>query len=153
KLVEPARIAGEPVPKLLDLLKDSDDRVRYRVRIELSGRATADVMAALRPWMASLDTRNPENIHNLLEALWLCQSQNIVDSDLLDKVLTAPDFRARAAAVRVCAAWQDRLPHILDLLERAAKDDAPRVRLMAVWAASFVPRAAAAETVLLAGEK
>ncbi len=32
------KIAGEPIEKLLDLLKEPEDRVRYRARIELSGR-------------------------------------------------------------------------------------------------------------------
>ena len=34
----PPKIAGEPIEKLLDLLKEPEDRVRYRARIELGGR-------------------------------------------------------------------------------------------------------------------
>ena len=36
----PSKIAGEPIEKLLDLLKEPEDRVRYRARIELGGRDT-----------------------------------------------------------------------------------------------------------------
>ena len=36
-LLKPAKIAGEPIPQLLDLLKEPEDRVRYRAKIELSG--------------------------------------------------------------------------------------------------------------------
>src|SRR5207248_2461057 len=42
-LLKPVKIAGEPVAKLLDLLKEPEDRVRQRARIELSGRKTEDV--------------------------------------------------------------------------------------------------------------
>ena len=31
-LLKPAKIAGEPIDKLLDLLKEPEDRVRYRAR-------------------------------------------------------------------------------------------------------------------------
>ena len=37
---KPAKIAGEPIAKLLDLLKEPEDRVRYRAKIELGGRDT-----------------------------------------------------------------------------------------------------------------
>jgi putative heme-binding domain-containing protein len=151
-LVAPATIAGEPIPALLDRLKDREDRTRYRARIELSGRDSRDVISAARTWMASLDKYDPAFAHHLLEGLWLFQSHNVVDADLLNRVLTAPDFHVRAAGVRVCAAWQDRLPHVLDLLRRAASDESARVRLMAIWAASFIPRPEAAEVVLMAEE-
>ncbi len=72
----------------------------------------------------------------------------MVDADLLGRVLHSPSDKARAAAVRVCAYWQDRLPNVLDLLRPAAEDESPLVRLMAVWAASYVPRPEAAEIVL-----
>ncbi|HZN33090.1 MAG TPA: PVC-type heme-binding CxxCH protein, partial [Pirellulaceae bacterium] len=47
-LLTPAKIAGEPVAKLLDLLKEPEDRTRYRARIELSGRPTGEVLAATK---------------------------------------------------------------------------------------------------------
>ncbi len=153
-LEKPAAVAGQPIPALLDLLKDPDNRVRYRTRIELSARPTSDVVAAARSWLQELgqNSSDPERPHHELEALWLFQSHNIVEPELLARVLSSPSEKARAAAVRVAAAWQDRLPNILDLLRTAAEDESPRVRLMAVWAASFVPRPEAAEVVLLAQE-
>ena len=36
-LVKPVKIAGEPIERLLDLLKEPEDRVRYRVKTELGG--------------------------------------------------------------------------------------------------------------------
>ena len=49
-LLTPAQIVGEPIPQLLELLKEPEDRVRYRAKIELSARDTNDVMAALQTW-------------------------------------------------------------------------------------------------------
>src|SRR6476620_7652691 len=58
-LLAPAKIAGEPIDKLLDLLKEPEDRVRYRTKIELSARDTNAVMAALKVWMSGLDPKDP----------------------------------------------------------------------------------------------
>src|SRR4029079_13669962 len=54
-LLTPARIAGEPIESLLELLKSPEDRVRYRAKIELGGRDTKKVMAALEKWIGRLD--------------------------------------------------------------------------------------------------
>ena len=58
-LLTPARIAGQPIPRLLDLLKEPEDRVRYRAKIELSGRNTNEVLTALRPGWAASIRRDP----------------------------------------------------------------------------------------------
>jgi putative heme-binding domain-containing protein len=152
-LVKPAAIAGQPIEKLLDVLKDNDDRVRSRARIELSGRPTSDVVAAASKWVASLNKNLPSYEHHALEGLWIYQHHNVVNPELLEQCLTAKDHKARAAAIRVLQAWRDRIGNTLDLLKRAASDEAPRVRLQAIWAASFIPEAEATEVVLIAREK
>src|SRR5262249_22949695 len=77
-LLKPEKIAGEPIEKLFDLLKSPEDRVRCRARIELSGRPTADVIAAAKKWASSLPRRDKlideESEHARLEVLWLHQS-------------------------------------------------------------------------------
>src|SRR5205823_11755633 len=52
ELLQPPKVAGEPIEKLLDLLKTPEDRVRYRARIELSGRDSDQVVAATQKWLA-----------------------------------------------------------------------------------------------------
>ncbi len=52
-LLKPAKIAGEPIEKLLDVLKEPEDRVRYRARIELGGRNSNEVIAAVKKWVAT----------------------------------------------------------------------------------------------------
>jgi putative heme-binding domain-containing protein len=146
-------IAGEPVERLLELLKEPEDRVRYRARTELAARDTDQVMPALAKWVAGLDAKDPDHEHHVLEALWLHQSHNVVDLDLLKRVLASPEFRARAAATRVLCYWRDRVPEALDLLRKLAADPHPRVRLEAVRAASFLRVPEAVEVVLVAGEQ
>lgn len=153
ELARPVAIAGQPVRVLLDLLKSDEDRVRYRARIELSGRDTQEVMAALEAWSAGLDKKAADFEHHQLEALWLHQHHNVVDTALLDRVLASQDFRARAAATRVLCYWRDRVSNSLDLLRKAAADPHPRVRLEAVRAASFYTEAEAVEVPLIAAEK
>jgi putative heme-binding domain-containing protein len=149
-LLTPPAIAGQPVPKLLDLLKEPEDRVRYRARIELSGRPTDEVIAATGAWIAGLDRNDPEFEHHMLEALWVHQHHNVVDVELLGRVLKSPDFRARAAATRVLCYWHDRVPNSLELLKGLAADEHPRVRLEAVRAASFFTVPEAIEIPVLA---
>src|SRR5260221_5208476 len=63
-LVEPAKIAGQPIDKLLDLLKDPDDRVRYRARIELGGRPSDEAVTAIRKWVDRVDTKDTHYEHH-----------------------------------------------------------------------------------------
>ena len=71
-----------------------------------------------------------------------------VNQPLLKRLLGAKEFRARAAAVRVLQHWFDRVDGAMALLAPMVRDEAPRVRLEAVRALSFVPTAAAAEAAL-----
>ena len=45
-LLEPAKIDGEPIAALLELLKLPEDRTRYRARRELADRDSDEVIAA-----------------------------------------------------------------------------------------------------------
>jgi len=136
-LLDPLPIAGQPVPALLNVLQQDDDRIRYRARIELSGRPTPQVIDQVHTWLATLDPKDPEFEHHRLEGLWLHQSHDIVNIPLLNAVLQSPDYRARLAATRVLTYWRDRVPDVLELLRTMVNDEHPRVRLQAVWALSF----------------
>ena len=150
-LLTSPKIAGATVPELLDLLKTYEDRVRYRARRELRERPEAEVLKALAPWVAGLDTHSPEYWRQMLEALWLHQSLDQVDEGFLKKMLTCPEPRARAAATRVLCYWRDRVSDPLELLRKQVNDVHPRVRLEAVRALSFVegPGTAKAQEIAL----
>jgi azurin len=147
-LVKPAAMAGQPVPRLLDLLKEPEDRVRYRAKIELSGRDTREVLAALQTWIAALDPRDAAFDHHLLEALWVQQWHNRVDEALLKRALRSSNPSSRAAATRVLCYARDRIADPLALLKVQANDAHPAVRLEAVRAASFFREPAAALVAL-----
>jgi putative heme-binding domain-containing protein len=151
-LLTPPKVAGEPIERLLELLKEPEDRVRYRARIELSGRPSAAVIAATEQWLARLDKSDPRYEHHALEGLWVHQQHNVVNTVLLERALAAPDFHARAAAIRVLCYWRDRVSNAQELLRKAAADEHPRVRLEAVRAASFFTAPEAVEIPLIAAE-
>jgi putative heme-binding domain-containing protein len=136
-LNKPEKIGGESIEALLNLLKHPEDRVRYHARIELGGRTTGDVIAAAKKWRAALDSHSPDYEHHMLEALWLQQSHNVVDEDLLRRMLNSPEYRARAAATRVLCYWRDRVKDPLGLLKAKVNDASARVRLEAIRALSF----------------
>jgi putative membrane-bound dehydrogenase-like protein len=147
-LLQPAKIDGQPVAVLLELLKVPEDRTRYRARRELAARDTAEVMGQLDQWLAKLDSADDDYEHQLLEGLWLRQTHNVVDHDLLNRLLSAKDHRARSAAVRVLSFWLDRVEDHPALLEKAVSDKHPRVRLEAVRAISFLQGDEAIELAL-----
>jgi putative heme-binding domain-containing protein len=152
-LVKPAKIAGESIANLLALLKSPDDRVAYRAKIELSARKSDEVIDGLNLWLAELDQSHAEHEYHVLQALWVHQHHNVVNANLLERVLASPEPRARAAAVKVVVAWRDRLSNPLALINKAAADAAPQVRLEAIRAASFFTVPEAVEVVLIANEQ
>jgi azurin len=141
-------IHGATIAEQLELLKAYEDRTRYQARLALRDRPTAEVLPALTQWVDRLSATDPEIEHHLLEALWVHEHHDAVNVPLLKRLLGAKEFRARAAAVRVLQHWFDRVDGAMGLLAPMVRDEAPRVRLEAVRALSFVPTAAAAEAAL-----
>ncbi|MEW6303283.1 MAG: PVC-type heme-binding CxxCH protein, partial [Verrucomicrobiota bacterium] len=147
-LLTPKKIDGEPIEKLLDLLKEPEDRVRYRAKIELGERKTADVIAAVQKWVGKLNQGDKNYEHQKMEALWVHQYHNVVNEALLKEMLRSPEPRARAAATRVLCYWRDRVKEPLELLKVQANDEHAWVRLEAVRACSFFLSSKAAEVAL-----
>ena len=135
-LVTPPRVAGASIEELLENLRLPEYRARYRTRRELRGRQAADVLPRLSSWVDALDEGDPRYEHHLLEALWVTWGLNQVDEALLDRLLNAGDFRARAAAVRVLR-YNPQIEGQQALLLAAAADSHGRVRMEAMVAASW----------------
>ena len=168
-LLDPPEIAGASIPALVRLLESYEDRTRYRARRELRERPRAEVLAALRDWRDLLDTRQSplsqsqagqepradsngddaaEFEHHRLEALWLYQSLNVVEPDLLRRMLSSPEPRARAAATRVARFWRRELDDPLALLTAQVEDEFPRTRLEALLGLSYLESESAALAAL-----
>ena len=152
-LLKPVKIAGQPIKSLLEALKEPEDNVRLRAKIELSQHDSGKVIAAVKTWVSKLDAKDKAYEHHLTEALWVHQWHNVVDEAFLKKMLRSPEPNARAAATRVLCYWRDRVSDPLALLKVQVSDEHPRVRLQAVRACSFFTTAKAAEIALLALEK
>ncbi|MCA9264045.1 MAG: HEAT repeat domain-containing protein [Planctomycetales bacterium] len=137
-LVSPPRIASAPIRDLLGLLKLPEDRTRYRARRELAERPTADVTEELSKWLESLDASDADHEHQRLEAMWVYQSHNVMEKELLKSLLEAKDHRARAAAVRVLSFYVGQIEEPVEWLRPRINDEHARVRLEAVRALSFL---------------
>jgi len=152
-LLKPAKVDGESVEKLLDLLKEPENDVRTRAKLELSKHDSAKVIAAVAKWATALDAKDKNYEHHLTEALWINQWHNVVNEELLKKLLRSRDYHTRAAATRVLCYWRDRVRDPLALLEIQARDESPRVRLEAIRACSFFKTSKAADVALGALDK
>lgn len=149
-LLQPPRIVGRPSRALLDLLKEYENTTRHLARRELQQRDPAEIVPALEQWLATLEPADPQHERLLLEALWIYQGLEVVEPDLLYKLLQAEDYRAREAATRVLRYWQDRIDNSIDWLARMVEDEHIRVRMEAVLACGFSSSARAAEVALQA---
>ena len=150
-LITPAKIHGASIAELLDNLKLPEYRTRYRTRRELRGRDQKEVLAALDGWIDTLDREEEGYEHHLVEALWVSWGMNVAHEELINQLLQAEDYRARAAATRVIRYMGHQLSDRLALLKQAAADDHGRVRLEAIVAASWIPSEEGLEVLSTAG--
>ena len=147
-LLKPAKIAGQPIEALVELLKAPENNTRELAKVELGRFDSAKVVAAVKKWSASLDRNDPEYEHHMMETLWVHQWHNVVNVELLQRMLKSPEPHARAAAARVLCYWRDRVPDALGMFEQLAGDAHPRVRLEAVRGASFFSSVKAVDVAL-----
>jgi putative heme-binding domain-containing protein len=161
-LVKRPKLVDATIPELLDQLKAPEQWTRQQARRVLKERGAKEVEPALDKWVRSLDSKDPEYEHLVVEALWLYEALGVVPawgsgtgllgqtmSNTLGAALRAKDFRVRAAAMRVVGTLAgERNGDPVDLLP-GLRDDNPRVRLEAIRAlARFPSRNAAALAVM-----
>jgi putative heme-binding domain-containing protein len=135
---------------LLAHLKDPEQWTRNQTRRVLAERPPGEVAAALKSWVGSIGSGDPEGEHALLEALWCYQTIGQVEPVLLGRLLEAKEPRIRAAATAVLGAWHDRLDDPVRRVGIRAADPNLRVRQEAVLAAERIPRAGSLEAALRA---
>jgi mono/diheme cytochrome c family protein/glucose/arabinose dehydrogenase len=139
-LIVPAKVAGASIEQLLENLKLPEYRTKYRTKRELRGRNPKEVLAAITKWTTSLNKKDANYEHHLLEALWVSWGLNQVEQKILNQLLKAKDFRARAAAVKILRYTGHQVKNQADLLMAAVKDPNGRVRLEAFVAASWLKK-------------
>ncbi|MBM3826418.1 MAG: c-type cytochrome, partial [Verrucomicrobia bacterium] len=136
-LLKPKKIDGEPVEALLELLREHEDNVRQRAKVELHKHDSDKVIAAVQKWVKQFDPAKAEDAHHVLEALWVHQWHDVVNLDLIRALLKSPAHQARAQALRVVCYQRERIPDALAFATAAVEDPHPRVRLEAVRTLSF----------------
>ena len=137
-LIEKPQIVGRPIPELLEHLKSPNTWTRHYARKEISERDPGTVASCLETWVDSLEANDPQHDHHLLEALWTYQNIETISEETLQKALQAKSGQARAAATRVIRYWYPDLSDPLEMIQLAANDPFPRVRLEAVLSAGFI---------------
>ncbi|MEQ8788315.1 MAG: GDSL-type esterase/lipase family protein [Pirellulaceae bacterium] len=145
-----AKMDDKPVAEVVEQLTSPDADVRYRARLELTGREAREATAAAAKLAESLDASKVENAQTLTETLWVHQMHKIASEPLLRKVLDSPDANARAAAVRVLRDWHGKIENVGPLLIQLAADSDARVRAEAVVAAVYYGGPDAAEVLFTA---
>jgi putative membrane-bound dehydrogenase-like protein len=144
------RLAAMKPPELLEQLQSPERWTRYQAKRLLFDAPPSEVLKAADDWLATLSPTTPDYERLLLDAIGVFEAHETPRPRLLAKLLAAKDPRVRAYAARVVGAWAERLPDSLALLGQCVRDDHPRVRLEAVVAASYVPKAEAVRVVTTA---
>ena len=146
-LVSVSKLRGKPIAEVCQAFLASEKSVRYRARLELSGRNSTDVADEVSRFAATLDSQDPGAAQSLLECLWVFEEHRIPNRRLLARVFEANDARVRAAAIRTLGHWNHKVDHWETMLSRAAVDQSSLVRAEAVKAAVEFGGRSAAEFV------
>jgi putative heme-binding domain-containing protein len=146
-LVQVAKMKGKPIDQVLSNFYAKENGTRSRARLELSGRETKDVTAAVSKWAAGIEPTNAANEQALLEGLWVFEEHRVPNLALAEKVLQAKEPRVRAAAIRTLGHWAAKAPGCEPFILAAARDNEPLVRAEAIKAAVGLEGLAGAEVI------
>ena len=139
KPLTPVKMRGKPITEVLQNFFSTENSVRYRTRLELSGRDSGDVVDHVKKFTAALnpgnDDRERDEAQALLECLWVLEEHRVPNVDLVKKTFAAKEPRVRSGAIRTLGHWAGRVEGWEDLLVEAARDDSALVRAEAVKAA------------------
>ena len=143
--LKPVDLVSAPTGELIKALGSTERWTRLKAKQVLGARDPKQVRSALDKWLegeAAISFSPPgKEEKNLLEAVMLMEWMNIPDEELLRRLLVSSDYRGRAYAARVAGRWGMRLKNAHGILEVAAVDSHPRVRMEAVLACAEIPEA------------
>src|SRR5690606_17928285 len=117
------------IAQLLHEQESPEDWTRHFARRLLAEQPADQVEAITRKWAGD---RNDEILK--LRALWVLQTVDRPNAELLTELLSARDPGVRGAAVRVLSYWLDRIDSPQSLLQPLVLDENPRVRMEAIRA-------------------
>ncbi len=157
----PVAMSDQSTADVLHNFFSPTNSVRYRARIELTGRDADEALREVAAFTANLDPKQaaPERdeAQALLECLWVLEERRAPAMSLIEKTFRADEPRVRAAAVRTLGHWANHqirgralsghLPGWEPLLRAAATDDSALVRAEALKAAVEFGGPPAAEAI------
>ena len=151
--IKQPNLAAMKPAELLEQLRSPERWTRHQAKRLLFDAPAAEVLPAATAFVAKIPLGAPENEHLLLEVTGVFEAHESPNAELLKRLLNAKDARVRAYGARAAGIWANRLPESLSLLRERVQDDNARVRLEAVVAASYVPKAEAVEVVAAAVDR
>ncbi|QDT15727.1 PVC-type heme-binding CxxCH protein [Alienimonas californiensis] len=148
-LIPAVTMSDASTAEVLQNFFSGTNNVRYRARLELSGRDAAEVLREIAAFTDSLDPKQGDADRDaaqaLLECLWVHEEFRVPNIDLVKKTFQAEEPRVRAAAIRTLGHWAQHLqggkpmtghlPGWDALLLAAATDESALVRAEALKAA------------------
>ncbi len=134
--LKPPELAKASNAQLIEALESTERWTRLKAKQSLAARDAKEVSAALRAWT---NRKAEDRNRRLLEAVMLMEWMESPDEPMVRQLLQAADHRARAYGARVLGRWGLRLDKVFELLEIAAQDPHPRVRMEAVLSAGQIP--------------
>ncbi len=150
-LTPPIKMKGKPIAEVCGNFFSTANGIRYRARLELSGRKTNDIVAQVGAFAKNLDVNNVspkrDEAQALLECLWVFEEHRVANESLLQRVFEADEEKVRAAAIRTLGHWGEKVPGWQKLLVAGSRDKSALVRAEAVKAAVSFEKLAAAEVV------
>tara|TARA_R110000751_G_C13793604_1_gene482560 strand:+ start:10103 stop:13651 length:3549 start_codon:yes stop_codon:yes gene_type:complete len=147
-LVDDPNLSKASIYELLEALKLTEDWSRSHAKQLLKEKGASEVLPELKRWIKKLDQKNPDYEHYLLEALWVYQSFDVVNEELLVKLVNSKNHNARAAGIRALQFWHDDVTNVTELLSKTIDDEHPQVRLESVIALRKIGTAEAARLAL-----
>ncbi|MGB0993261.1 MAG: DUF7133 domain-containing protein, partial [Akkermansiaceae bacterium] len=129
------KIAEASIGELLENLKSPQSQIRMWTRRELRSRKYSDVIKALDAWHPQQN--NPQH---LLEALWVYQSIDQPNLDLLEKLIGCDNHLVAAAAFGPLRFWHQQIGEdkTAMLLHSGAVNPSQHVRREAALCASYI---------------
>lgn len=145
--LKPIKMKGKPIAEVCEAFYAKENSTRYRARLELSGRDTAEVTKTVSDWLKAKNPANPEDAQAMLECLWVFEEHRMPNFELIKRVVNAEEPRVRAAAIRTLGHWAANVKGWEPLLLAASRDESALVRAEAVKTAVEFDGLDAAEVI------
>jgi len=127
-----AKMKGKPISEVCEHFFDPGNSVRYRARLELSGRDSDKIAREVQAFADNLNprlvSRERDQAQALLECLWVFAEHRMPNMELLNKTFQADEPRVRAAAIRTLGWWAGKVNDWQQTLTAAATDESALVR-------------------------